>query len=311
MKKIDPWKLAVIFLGLVVIFLALKKFRSPRLEGNLPSALTKVDTAAVTEVVITPAKSPNQPVRLVKAGGWKLMDGDKTLRLEQGAGSNAVRMLMNLKPERMVSKRKEKWDEYLVGDSTGTRVRVKIGDEVEADLLIGRSGLGQTATGSYGGGPYTYVRKYNEPEVYAVSGFFDAQYNRVLNDWRDKSFTRIRKDSVTRVSFRYPADTSFVVERRNKKWMIGSDLADSVQWNTFLSGLEYKNASLFAPIVPAGQAPVSVQLEGNGRLLGTIEAWPGEGNWTARSSHQPEAFFSLDEAVRREIFIGQRRLATR
>ncbi len=306
MKKINPWKLAVVFLGLVVVFLALKKFRSPRLEGNLPSSLTQVDTAAVTEVIITPAKSPNQAVRLVKSGGWKLMDGDKNLRLEQGAGSNAVRMLMSMRPERMVSKRKDKWDEYLVGDSTGTRVQVKIDDDVEADLVIGRSEFGQTATGSYGA-PFTYVRKFDEPEVYTVSGFFDAQYNRVLNDWRDKSFTRIKKDSVTRVSFHYPADSSFVVERRNNKWMIGNDLADSARWNTFLSGLEYRNANLFAPIAPAGVAPVSIQLERNGKPLGTLEAWPGEGNWAARSSHQPETFFSLDDATRRDVFVGRSR----
>jgi len=214
---------------------------------------------------------------------------------------------MDMRPQRMVSKRKDKWNEYQVGDSTGTRVQVKIGEDVEADLVIGRSGFAQTATASYGGAAYTYVRKFDEPEVYAVSGFFDAQFNRVLNDWRDKSFTRIKKDSVTRVTFHYSADSSFVVERGNKMWMISGNPVDSLQWNAYLSGLEYKNANLFAPIAPAGMPPVSIQVEKNGKLQATIEAWPGESNWTARSSHQPETFFSLDESTRKEVFAGRSR----
>lgn len=312
MKKIDPWKLAVILLGLILVFIAVRKFRSPRLEGNLPATLTRIDTTAVTELMITPAKSRNTPVRIKRSGGWKLMKGNQSLRLEQGAAANALRMLMELRPERMASKRKEKWDEYQVGDSTGTRIRVLADDEVLTDLIIGRSGFGQTASASYGGPAFTYVRIYGEPEVYAVGGFFDAQFNRPLNDWRDKSFTRIKKDSVTRISFRYPADSSFVIERREKNWMLGSESADSAAVKTYLSGLEYRNATSFADVTPAGNAPIVINVEGRkGKALAAIEVWPAETGWVARSSHQPETFFQFDETARREVLAGRKRFGPR
>src|SRR5262245_40283070 len=116
MKKVDPWKLAVLFLGLIVIFVAIRKFRSPSLERNLPDVMVSIDTTRVTDLVITPTKGSREPIRLTRSGGWKLKNGEQTLRLEQGAAASTLRLLASLKPERLATKRKEKWDEFGVGD---------------------------------------------------------------------------------------------------------------------------------------------------------------------------------------------------
>lgn len=307
MKNIDPWKLAVILLSLILVFMAVRKFRSPRLEGNLPAVLVELDTAKITEIVITPAKDRQQPVRLARVGGWKLMKGEKALRLEQGAVTSLLRVLTTMKPERMASKRKEKWREFQVDDSVGTRIQVMSGSAVEADLVIGRSGFGQTPTQGYGGPAFTYVRISEEPEVYAIGGFLEAQVNRPVDDWRDKSFLRVKRDSVTRVSFRYPADSSFVMEKIAGRWMMAGSPVDSMEVRSFLSGMEFRNGSAFAPSAPSGSPPISVTLERGTRVLGTIEAWPTEGNWVVRSSHQPETFFSMDAATCREVFVAKSR----
>ncbi len=307
MKKTDPWKLAVILLSLVLVFIAVRKFRSPGREGNLPVKLAEIDTAEVTGIIITPAKSRMEPVRLTKSNGWKLMRGEQTLRLEQGAGVNILRVLTSLKPERMVTKRREKWNEFNVGDSTGTRVQVMSGTSVIADLVFGRSGFSQTPQQSYGGAPFTYVRLSDEDEVYTIIGFLDAQFNRGLDDWRDKSFTRFKKDSVTRIIFRYPADSSFVIEKSGGKWTLAGAPADSIEVRSFLSGLEYKNASAFAPVAPAGTPPAGIVVEQSGKSLVTIDAWPTEGSWTVRASEQPETFFSFDAVARKDVFVGRKR----
>lgn len=311
MKKTDPWKLAVVLLSLILVFIAVRKFRSPRLEGNLPSVLVELDTAKITEIIITPAKDRSQPVRLTRSGGWKLMSGEQSLRLEQGAASSLLRVLAVLKPERMASKRQEKWDEFSVGDSTGTRVQVMAGSSVEADVLVGRSGFGQTPTQAYGGPAFTYIRLKDEPEVYAIGGFLDAQFNRAVDDWRDKSFMRLKRDSVTRITFRYPADSSFVIEKIGGKWTSGGAPVDSMEVRSFLSGMEYRNGTAFAPVVPSGSPTISVTLEKGNSTLGTIEAWPGEGSWAVRTSHQPETFFSLDAAARKDVFVSRARFAAK
>lgn len=309
MKKTDPWKLAVILLSLVLVFIAVRKFRSPRLEGNLPATLVELDTAKITEIIITPAKDRRQPVRLSRSAGWKLMRGEQSFRLEQGAATSLLRVLTSLKPERVATKRREKWEEFQVGDSTGTRVQVIAGSSVEADVVIGRSGFGQTPTQTYGGPAFTYVRIQDEPEVYAIGGFLDAQFNRAIDDWRDKSFLRIKRDSVTRVSFRYPADSSFVIEKTGGTWTMAGAVVDSMEVRSFLSGMEYRNATAFAPAAPAGTPSVSVTFEKSDKTLGTIEAWPAEGSWVVRTSHQPETFFSLDAVARKDVFVSRTRFS--
>lgn len=311
MKKTDPWKLAVILLSLILIFMAVRKFRAPKLESNLPASLAEIDTADVTELIITPSKAPQSPVRLAKTGGWKLMQGERALRLEQGTGPNALRVLTHLKPERMVTKRKEKWNEFSVGDSTGTRVQIMGGSSVLADLVIGRSGFGQTATQSYGGPAFTYIRLHDEEEVYAIGGFLDAQFNKAADDWRDKSFMRLKKDSVTRVAFRYAADSSFVLEKVNGKWTSAGVPVDSTEVKSFLSGMEYRNGTAFADVAPVGPAALTITLDQGSKTLGTIEAWPAAGNWTVRTSHQPDTFFAMDPASRKDVFVSRKRFVVK
>lgn len=300
MKNANPWTLVAVFGGLILLFVAVKLYRSPTLESNLPASLVEMDTAAVTELVVTPAKARSENIRIVKSGGWKLVRDNKNLRLDQGAGPNALRMLMTIKPERMISKRSEKWDEFGVGDSTGTHVRIMAGTSMEAELIIGRSGFGQAAGQGYGP-PYTYVRVADEPEVYAVSGFLDAQFNRVYDDWRDKSFLRLVRDSVNHITFHYPSDSSFVLDKRQGKWMVNNDPADSVSVNSYLSSLGYRNVQAFASSQPTGSAPIVITFEKNGKSQATVEAWPAEYGFTARSSHQPEAFFLADAVTARDI----------
>jgi Domain of unknown function (DUF4340) len=300
MKNANPWTLVAVFGGLVLLFVAVKLYRSPILESNLPPSLVEIDTAAITELVITPAKARSENVRIVKSEGWKLVRDNRNLRLDQGAGPNALRMLMSAKPERMISKRKEKWDEFGVGDSTGTRVRIMAGTSSEAELIIGRSGFGQSGGQGYGP-PYTYVRVADEPEVYAVSGFLDAQFNRVYDDWRDKSFLRLVRDSVNHITFRYPSDSSFVLDKRQGTWMLNDGPADSASVNSYLGSLGYRNVQAFASSQPAGSAPIVITFEKSGKTQATVEAWPAEYGFVTRSSHQPETFFFADAVTARDI----------
>ena len=307
MKKISHWKLIALFGALVVVFAAVRIFRSPMLEGNLPLRLTEIDSSKVTEFIIIPAKGMNEEVRVVRSEGWKLKRGSETLRAEQGIATNTMRMLIGLRPDRVVSKKKSKWNDFQVGDSTGTHVKLMAGNTVMTNLWIGRSGFTQTPGQQYGGKSFTYVRLDGEEEVFAVEGFLDAQFNRRFDDWRDKSFMRLQRDSVDKVSFRYPADSSFILEKRMGNWMIGNQPADGAAVTAFLGGLEYKNMGSFAGQAPAGNAEIVVTLGNGNKQVGLIEAWPGMGSWIVRSAHQPDIFFSTEGGAMKDITWGKKK----
>ena len=304
MKKANNWKLIALFGVLVVIFVTTRIFLSPKLEGNLPTNLTDIDSAKVTELIIAPGKDRNGEIRLVRTKKWKLQKGKITWRLEQGAGENALRQVMSIGPERIVTKKKNKWKEFEVSDSTGTRVKVLVGSSTVADLWIGRSGFSQTAGSRFGGNSFTYVRLNGENEVYAVEGSLDAQFNRKFDDWRDKSFMRMKRDSLSKITFRYPADSSFQIEKRQGKWIKGPQIADSATMSSYLMGLEYKNMSEFASALPVGDPPYMVTFENGSKLIAKVEAWPGPVLWTLRSSHQSETYFSSTPDLIKELLIG-------
>jgi len=295
MKNASNWKLIGVLAVLAGVFLVVKLFRSPLRETNIPQQLTTVDTTAVTEIIILPARQPGTEIHLQRSGKiWKLAAGEKSGHLEQGAGPTALASLMNLHPDQIVSRRRAKWNDFNVGDSTGTRVRILAGEDVMADLWIGRTEFKPSATGGmFEGGGSTYVRVQGEEEVYAVPAFLDGQFNRPFDDWRDKTFTRIKRDSIDRIAFQYPADSSFVLERRGG-WFMGSSPADSSRVAAYLNGLEYKNVNSFAKESIQGDAPVKIEFQKRSRTVATLEAWPSGSSWTIHSSYQPDTYFTIE-----------------
>ncbi len=295
MKKTNNWKLIGLLAGLALVFWGIRIFRAPLRESNLPQNLTAIDTAKVTMLVIAPARERSSEVRLMRSNNkWELRKGEKVARLEQGAAVTALRSLMKLSPKQIVSRKKEKWNEFHVGDSTGTHVRVMDGDDVAADIWIGKTGFSQDSGGMFGGGGFTYVRLQGEKEVYTVEVFLEGQFNKSFDDWRDKTFTRLKRDSVDRIVFHYPADSSFTLEKRAGRWMLGQFPADSATVVTYLGGLEYKNLSGFADSMPQGDAPAYIMFEKNTRILAKIEGWPTSSSWILRSSFQPDIYFSVN-----------------
>ncbi len=302
MKKTNNWILIGLLGGLVLVFIGMKIFRSPTLESNLPENLTEVDSSKVTELIVFPGKDRGTEIHLSRSGkDWVLKTGDRTGHLEQGRGNTSLQSLMNLKPQRVLTKRKEKWNEFGVGDSTGTRVKVIEGNSVQSDVWIGRTGFSQST-----GGGYTYVRLNGENEVYSVDGFLEGQFNLGFNDWRDKSFSRLKRDSIDKITFRYPADSSFILEKKNGKWKMGVVAADSAVVSSYLGGMEYKNIPSFAEVPPPGNAAAVITFESNSKILATLEGWPGSGPWTVRSSKQPDTFFVSDASMTKEVWKGKR-----
>ena len=181
------------------------------------------------------------------------------------------------------------------------------GSSAEADLWVGRTGFSQGSGGMFAGG-FTYVRVQGQNEVYAVEGFLEGQFNRAFNDWRDKSFARFKRDSTNKITFRYPADTSFVLEKKNGKWACGTEFVDSAAVSSYLSGLEYKNISGFSEVTPSGEALAVITFEKDARIMAKIEAWPSSGSWILRSSLQPDTFFTSGATDTKDVLKGRSEL---
>ncbi len=113
---------------------------------------------------------------------------------------------------------------------------------------------------------------------------------------RDKAFLRLKKEMITSIQFYYPADSSFILTKKERGWWIGSEQADSLKVNNYISQLELKNATTFADnYLPGKSAEVTIQLKGKSGLLASVEAWKRTNDWALKSSWQPTIYFSSDQ----------------
>lgn len=295
MKKLNNKILVVILVVLAALFVLSRVFRASSREGNLPKELVNVDTASVSEIRMYPNSEKNKEVRLLREGKtWTVKMDNRSAIVEKGNVLSAMMNVVHMKPLRLISKKKTKWDEFHVGD-TSTQVKFMKGEEVVADLRVGKIGFNQQPGQQQfsPGGIFTYVRLSNEDEVYTVEGFLESAFNRSYNDWRDKAFLRVKQNLVTKVSFIYPADSGFVLEKRDKKWWVNNVEADSTKAKNYISQFEFKNASDFADeFQPSGNAQAVIQINGSGGNLATVQAWKRANDWAMNSTHQSKIYFS-------------------
>ena len=102
---------------------------------------------------------------------------------------------------------------------------------------------------------------------------------------------------ITELQFSYPADSGFVLTKKDKAWWVGAQSADSVKVNNFISQLEFKNATGFADeFISGGAADVVLQVKGAEGIVATVEGWKRPTDWVLKSSWQPSIYFSSENS---------------
>jgi hypothetical protein len=298
MKRFNNKILLIIFSVLVAAFVLTRLFRSPARESNLDLGALRIDTTNIDQVNILPVADGGKEIKLVKDGKvWKASRDNLSSSADKNRVSTMLAKLAAMKPERIVTRKQQKWNDYNVGDTTGTTV-IALSNGIEvARLIIGKDQMSST-----------FVRKDKEEEVYAVEGSIASSFNQKFNDWRDQTFLRVNVDDIKKITFVYPADSGFVLSKQDKKWLVNDTAADSTAATTYLNKLRLKKIEHFADSFNANTPPDVTMTIDAGTTPLTIKAWqaspPG---WILSSDVQPGVYFS-DEGnqVSKDIFWGSK-----
>jgi hypothetical protein len=156
-----------------------------------------------------------------------------------------------------------------------------------ADIVIGKSGFSQ-------GGGYTFMRLTDNSDVYTIEGYLESTFNRSFNDWRNKVILNLKKPDITKITYRYPADSGFVIEKHDSVWMIANSQIDNDKVDILLNQLSYKSLNDFVDdFIPTNEPVIKVQIDGKQGRLALLEIWKkDEKNWVLTSSLQKEIYFS-------------------
>lgn len=288
MNKINNKILLGILLLLLLIFIG-KRFLGSSGERNFRETLVAVDTSQVNKIVIKPRASNGENITLSKTGtSWEVARAE----IKDEADINSVKSMLgnmvSMKPKRLVAKSEEKWAQYEVNDSLGTRVMAYAGDKMLTDFMLGKFNFQQASRSMS-----NFVRLSEEEEVYSVEGFLSS-FNQDFNNLRDRAFVTTTKENITSIRFTYPADSGFVLDNVASRWEIDRQPVDSAAVADYLSGLRNITKSEFADdFSPQGKVAVyQLTISGNNMQALTVSAYQEEDEYVLSSNLNEGAYFN-------------------
>ncbi len=288
--KLSLKNLLIILGVLLVVYFAVQLTKREGRSKSLKSELVAIDTTKVTKVEIS---GPKGEVTLTKnEDEWTvtLPTGEKNTK--ENVVKNLLQTLNTIEPSRLASRKKETWKDYEV-DSTGTRVKVYNRDKIDTDIVLGRFGVeGQRNF-------YSFVRLFEDENVYVSNGFMKMSIYESPNDYRDNSVLRLKKDSLTQVTFSYPEGTFSL--QKNNDWFIESERADSASVANFLQGLNFATSKEFHDIENTSSYTHSVTFSFSNAADITIEGIQENGDLIIKSSENEIETFN-DSALWEKIF---------
>lgn len=299
-NRFETKRLLYIFGVLALVLVVTLFVKIPRQKSTLKIDLVKFDTAQVERIVITPKKQEGEEFEFIKGKeGWRVRQGNITAEPRSGAVTNILNDLLAIRPLSLVAVDKSKWGEYDLTDSLGIRVRAenRKGKPL-ADVMVGKFSYKQVSNpyAGYGGGSIngsSYVRLYGNNEIYSVDGFLTFSFSGGFDEWRNKTLIHATKSDITKISFNFPADSGYVLEKRDNKWYIGEIPADSVKTSGYLGDITYSDGEKFADhFKPDIQPLYKVIIEGNNLLTITLKCWKqDDGKYILNSSLNPDSYF--------------------
>ena len=224
--------LAIIFGILVLIGILIILFQGGKNERTFRDVLVDIDTTSITEILIYPKSQNHKEVKLFKdKDEWRVtLPTGETAKVTDQRMSSLFAQLLAIKPKRLAARDESKWSELQV-DSTGSRVKVFQDSELSLDLVIGRFSFQQPRTMN------TFVRLYNDKDVYEVDGFLDMTFNQGANIFRDGTVIKSDHNTWQQIQFVYPADSSFQIVKSGSAWLLNGKPTDSLKTINYLNRL--------------------------------------------------------------------------
>ena len=289
-KKFGNIVLIIAFLVLAGVVAFTQFSDSKKSKRTFKEEFAVIDTAVVNEILLYPKAENHNEIKLLKVGdSWELQSSNLKTEADQNSVQGIINTLTTIKPQRLAATSKQKWEEDQVNDSLGTRVKILENGKTVADLMIGKfSFQQQTKSGT------TYIRDFNEDEVYAVEGFIAMTFNQKASSFRNKTIIRGKKEDWTRLEFQYPADSSFTLTKETGSWTVGGMAADSAEVDRFLSTVSnLSNSGFDDEYSTDGKSPVyTLTLSGNNMQAPVVvKAFDNLGKMMLTSSLNPSAVF--------------------
>jgi hypothetical protein len=300
MTKLNK-QLTAVLAGLILVYVLSVSFHFAGRESNTRAVAFHTDTTGTTEIDLYPYHAGRQEIKLVRTpAGWQLSTGSLSVHPVPGSAEALLSALVNVPTARLVSRNRDRWDNYKVGDTTGTRVVVYKGKQPIADYLIGNGALaegGPAAENGRIGASTAYIRSNGHDEVYAADGYLESMVDKTFADWRDKSVLRLNTTDITGISFQ--GTPGYVLSKKDSTWWLSGGRVSTDSVNRYLGTVASYTLGHFADDFTASASPDrSILFGGASSPMATLQFWKRpDGSWVLNSSQNPTAYFAISDSA--------------
>ncbi|MBK5286261.1 MAG: DUF4340 domain-containing protein [Bacteroidia bacterium] len=307
-KKLNTNTLIIILVVLGGLFFLNKYFFQGKKENTFRAEFVKIDTSTVTQILIYPKAEQGKEIKITKTGARWDLQKDK---IKTDADTNAIRgllsMFADIKSLSLAGQDKSTWKDLQVTDSLGTRIKFLTGDNKKYDMIVGKFGYNPSSRNGM-----TYIRHADEEMVYAIEGYLSFSVNQGYNSWRNKTVVHGSKDNWTSLTFSYPADSSFQLNKQENSWTVNGQNVDSTKTEQYLSQLANLQSSGFVDGYTPSSTPVfTLTISGNNQPAPiTVQAFPADSTqkFIYHSSLNPDVYFSESQShFADQLFVGRKK----
>lgn len=300
-RKINLKALIILFASLLSIVIVVKLVDSKKGSRTFKSELVSVEADDITSIEIYPKATNGKLINLFKENErWRVESEGKKYNADPSTAKRLISQLNDLKSKSVAATKQESWEKYEVTDSLGTRVKLLNGSEPLADLVIGKFSFSQPRNMT------SFVRLADDKEVYGVDGMLGSSFNRDVNSFRDRTIIQSDKSDWTKLTFDYPADSSFVLVENGTEWMIGNEKADSASVAQYFNKIANLSDGNFTELEPVIAPTHRLTIEGNNSMqkVEITGYWSDEENFILSTNQNNGAYFNSKTAAEK-IFVTE------
>ncbi len=303
-NKLSNKTLIIVFIVLLAVVVIFMINDSKNGERSFRSTLVNIDTSKVTSIDIYPRATNHKEVRIYKEGNdWKvkLADG-KTAPVPRPKIQELFTQLLAFKTIGVAAQSSDKWHDFQV-DTTGTRIKVYEGNKNALDMTIGKFTFQQPRSMS------TYVRVADDDNVYEVMGFMSYEFNHDANYFRDDRVINDNPANWNKLSFIYPADSSYQLVKVKNNWEINGQKADSAKVANYINTLSQITDPNFIDdpansLLAKSKYTLTIQTSSLGAI--TVSAFADTSDIAINSTQFPNTYFDGKKAdFWKRIYVGK------
>lgn len=238
---------------------------------SFSSELIQVDTSAIHKIVIDPKNSDAFNI-LKKDMGWFVEIDGALKNGDTPSIQSLISQISSIKAKQLISKSKDKWADYEVDETNGSRVTLhNASSNILDDFIVGKFSFDQEKSSAL-----TYIRKATSDDTYLVDGFLSMAVKRSAADYRNKTLLKLDQPTAVKRLLLTKGNEKFDLIREAEQWSYKGAKVDSSKITNYLNGLQFVNGTTFAnaEVIQSLQPSSSITLEMDNGKRKTIKAYP-------------------------------------